>query len=183
MWLGNIVESISRLKFELKVEVTNIYKYSDPQSNMSINNSSSHLMSLSVIASEFAGIKMSSLQTFIDECGGNSMLGGLTIADAYDLYGEIAISPNAGVAQVFVSFSWNYRFLDAVAKLQRHFRDNQEIVIWMDFFAISTNVNLENFLLKKQFKHIVLMPSPRNGYAPLKRISCNSGCKCMFDSR
>ena len=147
---------------------------------MSLNYDSENVQSH--LVSEFAGIKLSSLQIFIDKCGGYSELAGLTTTDVYDLHwGKKANIVEFGTAEIFVSFSWEYNFLDVVAMLQRLFWDNPEVFIWIDLFAIGRVDRSDSLWSKSHFKHIVLMLFPQKGYVQLKRISCNSGCKCTFN--
>ena len=155
---------------------------SDLQPNMPKNNISDNLLSASVTLSEIAGIKLSSLQKFIDECGGNSALTGLTTSDVYDLHWKKTITLEFGIAQIFVSFSWEYDFLDVVLRLQRLFQDSPDLFIWMDFFIIARNLNINttHLISSKQFHHMVLMLTPWNNSTRLKRLSCNSECKCTY---
>ena len=50
-------------------------------------------------------MKLSSLLKFIDDCGGNSILTGLTTSDVYNIYRKKAITIEFDIAEIFVSFS------------------------------------------------------------------------------
>ena len=133
--------------------------------------------------SELARIKLSSLQNFINDRGGNLVFAGLTATDVNDLYLRKPITLDFCSAQIFVSFSWEYHFLDIVATLQRLFGDRPDVIIWMDIFALGRNLhyNLENIISSNKFNHMVFLRSPWNSSAPLKQFFCNSVCKCIFD--
>ena len=128
-------------------------------------------------------MKLSSLQKFIDDCGGSSAFTGLTATDVNKMYGKESMSIELNIAQIFVSFSWEYRFLDVAATLQRLFLDTPDIFVWMDFFAIGRNQNItcENIISTNQFNHLVLMLTPWNSSTPFKRYSCHSTCNCKYD--
>ena len=148
---------------------------------MSMKFRSENLPSISV--PEFGVMKLSSLQMFVEECGGNSIVEGLTAFDVYDLSLKNAIATSIDKASIFVSFSWKYKFLDVVATLQKLFRDCPDVLIWTDFFNVEKNAdfNWENLRSTNEFHHMVLMLSPWNISAPMKRLYCRSTCKCIFD--
>ena len=147
------------------------------------------------------GIKLSFLETFINECDGRSMLEGLSTADVIILYVKpLTIhmkssycdylktrdsDSKVGEAQVFISHSSKYKFLELVDTLKSHFRESPDIIIWLDMFSVNQHNALNNFIccenLIYQFDHMVLMLTPWNTSTPLKRISCTSECNCTFD--
>ena len=159
----------------MQFSLDNNYSYLPP--NMSINKNS---LSLTPAA---AVIKLSSLQNFVDKCGGNSALTGMTTTDVYALYWDKAINLELDVAKIFVSFSWEYHFLDVVATLHKLFCNSPDELVWMDFFGIGRNMNFysKNTISTNQCHHSVLMLTPWNSFAPMKRILCRSSCNCKYD--
>jgi len=80
------------------------------------------------------GIKLSSLDFFIAECGGRSELEGLTTTDVNNMYQKpLTIhmkssycdflktqnSNSVGEAKVFISHAWKYKFLEVLDALQK----------------------------------------------------------------
>ena len=151
------------------------------------------------------GIKLSSLEFFIGECGGRSVLADLSTADVNNLYlkpltGHMKASyceylksnevSGVGEAEVFISHSWESKFLDVVDTLTYRFRDNPDAIIWFDLFSINqhSSVQMElswcNTTMKsiiEQFKHIIIISYPSNNPSKLKRLHGNSECTCLFD--
>jgi len=74
------------------------------------------------------GIKLSSVDSLINECGGRSVLEGLTSTDVNNMYQKPQTihkkssycdylktrDPNSVGAQVFISHAWKYKFLEVV---------------------------------------------------------------------
>ena len=38
-------------------------------------------------------------------------------------------------ADVFISHAWKYPFLDVIAILEHHFKDNPNVIVWFDLFC------------------------------------------------
>ena len=147
------------------------------------NGSESQLSSAAISPFESKIVKLSSLQKFVDECGGISVLDGLTVTDVFDFYWNKRIFAEVGSANIFVSFSWQHKFLEILVALKIIFLDSPDLFIWMDFFSMGRyqHIKWENLVSANDFHHIVLMLTPWNSSAPRKRIVCNSECKCTFD--
>ena len=60
---------------------------------------------------------------------------------SYCEYLKTIDSHSVGVAQVYISYAWRYKFLDVVDTLQYHFINNQDIFIWIDIFSMSQFIN------------------------------------------
>ena len=157
------------------------------------------------------GIKLSSLDMFINECGGRSALKGLTTTDvnnkhvkpltsymesSYCDYLKLTNPDNVWDAQVFISHAWQYVFLDVVDTLQTHFKSNPDIIIWFDLFSNNQHKAIEfdfdwwSTTFKsaiEQFHHTVLIWSPWNNPIPLTRawclfeIYCTAEYNCRFE--
>ena len=157
------------------------------------------------------GIKLSSWDIFINECGGRSMLEGLSTTDvnnqyqkpltvhtksSYCDYLKTRDCGSVGEAQVFISHAWKYVFLDVVDTLQYHFRDNPDTIIWFDLYSNNQHAAPDldfhwwSTTFKsaiEQFNHTVLILSPWNNPIPLTRawclfeIYCTAACKCRFE--
>ena len=144
------------------------------------------------------GMKLSSLQLFIDEIGGRSVLEGLPTIDIIDLYVKpLTIHTKSsycaylktrdnnavGEAHVFVCHTWKYKFLDLLDTLQSHFRDNTEVIIWLDLFSYNqhSDIGLDCESVIEQFNYIVFLTSPWNCSLPLIRSYCTKKCGCTFD--
>ena len=84
------------------------------------------------------GIKLSFMESFINKCGGKSEMEYCTTAEVYERFvmpttartktsycdcGNADLADSVGNAQVYISHSWEYVFLDVVDTLQYHFRD------------------------------------------------------------
>ena len=156
------------------------------------------------------GMKLSELDLFISECGGRSVLEGLS---TYDVNFHVKLltnctkssycdylktrSPNSvGEAQVFISHAWKYKFLDVVDTLRYHFRDTPDVIIWFDLFSNNQHKtdNLDFFWWSTTFKsaiekfnHTTLILSPWNHPIALTRawclfeIYCTVACSCKFE--
>ena len=157
------------------------------------------------------GIKLSSLEIFINECGGRSVLDGLSTTDVNNLFQKPltihmkssycdylkTIDVNSvGEAQVFISHAWKYKFLDVVDTMRYHFRDNPHIIIWFDLFSNNQHgaPDLDFYWWSTTFKsaivkfnYTVMILSPWNNPIPLTRawclfeIYCTAECKCKFE--
>ena len=171
----------------------------------------SSVLSVATLPFPKEGIKLSSWDTFINECGGRSMLEGLSTTDVNNLcqkpltihmkssycdYLKTRDSNSVGEAQVFISHAWKYAFLDVVDTLQYHFWYNPDIIIWFDLFsnnqhsAPDLDFHWWSTTFKsaiEQFNHTVLILSPWNNPIPLTRawclfeIYCTAACKCRFE--
>jgi hypothetical protein len=97
------------------------------------------------------GLKLfQGIQDFYDRCGSKDVLEGLTTAQVCDFFVkpitencqnsfcgmlEAQNLPAVGKATVFISHVWKYLFLDVIHALEYHFRDQPDIVIWIDLFS------------------------------------------------
>ena len=43
-------------------------------------------------------------------------------------------SPDVGVAHLFISHAWKYKFLDVVNAIKHHLKDDKDAIIWFDLF-------------------------------------------------
>jgi len=97
-----------------------------------------------------AGVAVSFLEEFISHHGGRSRFDGLTTTQvceeilkpvtvaAQSSYCEYMESQNhtkVGLATVFVSHAWLFKFMDVVNALQYHFRHSMETIVWFDLFS------------------------------------------------
>ena len=157
------------------------------------------------------GIKLSSLESFINECGGRSLLKGLSTSDICEKHVKPltfglkssycdyvkTINPNSvDEAQVFISHAWKYKFLDVVDTLRHHFWEKPDVFIWLDLFSNNQHyAPAYDFLwwsttfksAIEHFNHTVLIWSPWNNPIPLTRawclfeIFCTAECNCKFE--
>ena len=123
------------------------------------------------------GIKLSSINAFIQECGGESEIDQFTTAEMYESFLKPLAQLNysycdyleaermdcVGDAEVYVSHSWEYVFLDVVETLFHHFRDTPDVFIWFDLFSYNqlyvSDLELD-WWGTTQFYHTVLILSP-----------------------
>jgi len=98
----------------------------------------------------YHGIKLSSINEFYIASGGKDKLNGLTTTQVNDQYQKPITetsqlsycehlkqreSPSVGIATVFISHAWLYKFLDVIDALEWHFRDTPDVIIWFDLFS------------------------------------------------
>ena len=136
------------------------------------------------------GIKLSSLELFIDICGGRSAFLNFDILkvcdefvkpltfctqSSYCDYLNNQESSETGDAQVFVSHSWRYKFLDLVDTLTRHFSDKPDIIVWLDLFSNNQHIgfSIADLDVIERVDHVVLMTSPWKGSSLLTKITCS----------
>jgi tetratricopeptide (TPR) repeat protein len=90
-------------------------------------------------------------------------------------------SPEVGIATVFISHAWKYRFVDVVDALEYHFRDDPDIFIWFDLFAnnqhAAGNLPFEWWATTfksaiAQFGRVVMVLSPWSDPIPFTRAWC-----------
>lgn len=115
------------------------------------------------------GVKINVFYDFIEKCGGYDAIKDLSTTDmryrflkkpilpvntSYCDYLNSINHPDVGVATVFISHAWKYKFLDvlnALGKVQlnalhntstlnmitaeNHFRDEKDIIVWFDLFS------------------------------------------------
>jgi hypothetical protein len=90
-------------------------------------------------------------------------------------------SDGVGIATVFISHAWKYRFVDVVNALEYHFRDESDIFIWFDLFAnnqhAAGNLPFEWWATTfksaiAQFGRVVMVLSPWNNPIPFTRAWC-----------
>ena len=98
------------------------------------------------------GIKLSFLITFITDSGGWAKLKGLTTAEiCANFVKPITLTmkcsfcellksqnnPAIRPASIFVCHTWSSPFLDVVDALIYHFREDPDVIIWIDLFSIN----------------------------------------------
>jgi hypothetical protein len=96
------------------------------------------------------GVKLSFYDKFITSCGGVELLSGKTTKEiceeiikpmtsssklSYCDLLNLENHPAINVATVFVSHCWNSVFLDVLAALNHHFKENPDVVVWFDVFS------------------------------------------------
>jgi hypothetical protein len=142
-------------------------------------------------------VRLSYYKDFIREYNDNNLMG-LTTEDVNDkdqyikpLTAHCQLSycemlkndnhPAVGIATVFISHEWQYKFLDVLKALQYHFRDNPNIIVWFDLFSNNQHkaVDLDfdwwcgTFKSAiQQFGRTVMVLAPWNDPIPLKRAWC-----------
>jgi tetratricopeptide (TPR) repeat protein len=86
-----------------------------------------------------------------------------------------------GIATVFISHAWKYRFVDVMNALEYHFHDTPEIFIWFDLFAnnqhAAGNLPFEWWATTfksaiAQFGRVVMVLSPWYDPIPFTRAWC-----------
>jgi len=140
------------------------------------------------------GVKLyQGIHDFYDRCGSKEDLEGLTTTQVCDLFIkpqtesyqssyckmlESQHHPAIGIATVFISHAWKYRFLDVICALEYHFRDQPDIIIWFDLFSNNQhNTNEFDFdwwcntfkSAIQQFGHTVMVLAPWSDPIPLTR--------------
>ena len=137
------------------------------------------------------GVKLSYIKEFYDACGGKSKLEGLTTTQVNELfqmpmtatsksslceYLKKTNHPAVGLATVFISHAWLYKFLDVVDALEYHFRDNPDVIVWFDLFSNNQHRACElefdwwHTTFKsaiQDFGHTVIVFAPWNNPIPL----------------
>ena len=93
-------------------------------------------------------------------------------------------------ADVFISHAWKYPFLDVIAILEHHFKDNPDVIVWFDLFCNNQHQATEfefdwwatTFKTAiKDFKHTVMILMPWNDPIPLKRCWCLYELYCSYE--
>lgn len=142
------------------------------------------------------GIKLSSLNDFYVACGGKDKLNGLTTTEvneqfqkhitadsqlSYCEYLKQQNSTSVGIASVFISHAWLYKFLDVMDALEWHFRHTPDIFIWYDLFSNNqhraTTLDFDWWCNTfksaiKDFGHTVMVFAPWKNPVPLTRGWC-----------
>ncbi len=142
------------------------------------------------------GVRLSFYQEFIEHCGGKSAFEGLTTTDVCEKFVKPATaelrcsycdmmrltnSPAVGMATVFISHAWAYRFLDVCEALMFHFKDNLDTIVWFDLFAVNQHTTtLKPFewwtttfqSAIKDFGETVMVFAPWQDPVPLRRAWC-----------
>ncbi|CAM9340444.1 unnamed protein product, partial [Ectocarpus fasciculatus] len=99
------------------------------------------------------GLSLQAVQAFIERCGGQAALEGLTTTEvcadalmpltraAQSSYCEllrVTGAPGVGKPVAFISHAWKYKFMDVVLALKTHFQGNADpssVIIWFDLFT------------------------------------------------
>lgn len=152
------------------------------------------------------GVKLSFIDEFIEFCDGKSRFEDLTTTDVCENFVkpitndakcsfcellEHSNHPAVGIASIFVSHAWQYKFLEVIEALKYHFRDNMDTVVWFDLFsnnqhkAISLNFEWWSGTFRSaiaQFGHTVMVLAPWNNPIPLTRAWCLFEIYCTIDT-
>lgn len=149
------------------------------------------------------GIKLSYLlNNFMKECGGREALQGLSTTEVCsqfimpktkecelsycDMILEQAKKDSeldgvVGIATVFVSHAWKYKFLDVLDALKYHFKDEPDKIVWFDLVSNNqhkaTDLPYEWWATTfkdaiKQMGHTVMIMAPWNDPIPYTRAWC-----------
>jgi len=154
------------------------------------------------------GIRLSYLlNEFVETCGGSKALKGLTTTEVSNKFVKPATEKcqssycdmfieqqnqksehddNDNVAAVdratvFISHAWQYDFLHVLSALEDHFKDEPDIIIWIDLFSNNqhkaSNLPYEwwQTVFKsaiKELGHTVMVMSPWNDPIPYTRAWC-----------
>mmetsp|Transcript_30322 Transcript_30322/g.43385 ORF Transcript_30322/g.43385 Transcript_30322/m.43385 type:complete len:199 (-) Transcript_30322:3136-3732(-) len=145
------------------------------------------------------GVKLSYYLEFMEKCcGGGDNLIGLTTQEVCDKFVkpitfeyqcsfcewlEMTEHPAVGVATVFISHAWKFKFTSVVDALQYHFSEEQhkDIIIWFDLFSNNqhkaTDLDFDWWCNTfksaiHQFGYTVLVLSPWYNPIPLTRAWC-----------
>ena len=133
-----------------------------------------------MVAFSKEGIRLAALDIFIASVGGRTAFVNFDVAKVCDefmkpltrdmksLYCDFLNSQDpsvVGEAQVFISYSRKYKFLDLVDTLRTHFGADPDIIIWLDLFSSNQHDNdgVRYEVIIEQFNHMVLMMSPWHG--------------------
>ena len=115
------------------------------------------------------GVKLSFIDDFIEDCGGLEALEGVTTTDLCEYFVKPATSrsqssycdilhamnhPAVGTPNVFISHAWKFVFLDVVAILRHHFRDEPAVTVWFDVFSCNQHnpIDVSSAWLNESFK-------------------------------
>ena len=95
------------------------------------------------------GVKLCAVDEFIQRAGGEAKLLDLTTTDVCNQFLKPLTSeskgsycdvlkqensPDVGVAHLFISHAWKYKFLDVVDAIKHHLKDDKDTIIWFDLF-------------------------------------------------
>eukprot|EP01031_Cornospumella_fuschlensis_P031768 gene31768-38398_t len=157
------------------------------------------------------GVKLSVFEEFIENYGGEEAFEGLTTTDVCETILKPITAPNncsycdilmaaqhlgVGVANVFISHAWKYKFLDVLEALKYHFQDQPDIIVWFDLFSNnqhgtgSRDFNWWCNTFKSaiaDFGHVVMVLAPWQDPIPLRRawclfeLYCSIECKVKFE--
>lgn len=92
---------------------------------------------------------LSAFDSFIEQCGGKVAVMGISVRKlkqklleltganktSYCDHLSLTEPGSVGKATVFVSYVWEYTFLDIVESLKEHFSNDSNVIIWFDFFS------------------------------------------------
>lgn len=96
------------------------------------------------------GVRLSAFHDFVQTCGGEANLHGLTTQEVCEKYIQSFTSPwqcsycellrrtghpAVGTATVFISHTWSANFLHTVHALQDYFKSNLNVIVWLDIFS------------------------------------------------
>jgi hypothetical protein len=153
-----------------------------------------------------AGITVSFLEEFVLQHGGRTRFDGLnttqvceqilkpvtfTTQASYCEYMETQNHPKVGLATVFVSHAWLFKFLDVVNALQYHFRHSMETIVWFDLFSNNQHqaVNLDfdwwcgTFMSAiREFGNTLMILAPASDPIPLTRGWCIFELYCTIET-
>jgi tetratricopeptide (TPR) repeat protein len=96
-----------------------------------------------------------------------------------------------GLAKVFISHSWSGRFLDLIEALQEQFKDERDVLIWLDVVSLNQHEKikmkvdwltgtLRNWI--KEFNRTVMVLAPWSDPVPLTRGWCIWEIYCSIDT-
>ncbi len=97
-----------------------------------------------------------------------------------------------GIAEVFISHAWSYRFADVVVALVEYFFEKPDIIIWLDILSYNQHksVNRDFYWWSDTFKaaireigSTVMVFNPWNDPIPLKRGWCIWELYCTIVSK
>ena len=149
------------------------------------------------------GLKLCAFDEFIEKCGGYESIKDYSTNDicqkfiknldshvfpkqhkneqTYCAYLQKLHPNKVGIASVFISHAWSYKFVDSVKALKYHFKDDENVCVWFDLFSNNQSKN-ETLPFSwwsgtfqsaiQQFGRTVLILQPWNNPVPLTRAWC-----------
>jgi tetratricopeptide (TPR) repeat protein len=154
------------------------------------------------------GVSLLQFDRFVEACGGPEALSGCSTEDVCQRFlkpltldkresycdalrsrGEEGV----GIANVFCSHAWRYKFLDVVDALKYHFRGNEhDIIVWFDLFSNNQHIGPTldfswwTTTFKSaiaSFKRTVLILAPWENPIPLTRAWCLYEIFCTIETQ
>ena len=108
---------------------------------------------------------------------------------SYCEYMEAQNHPKVGIATVFISHAWSFKFLDVVNALEYYFRNSMDTIVWFDLFSNNQHKAVDlNFdwwcntfrSAIQDFGSTLMILAPYDNPIPLTRGWCIFELYCTF---